>query len=128
MKDELTSSETAKLAKEKGFNWSTYKCYDVETDNICNSNQEYPENVYSRVGNISAPTQSLLQRWLREEHTIHISIEPNYTISLGKKSYHFIVKVFTGRYQDIEYQSIGQHKTYEEVLEVGLFEALKLIE
>ncbi len=59
MKDELVSFETAKLAKEKGF--------DISTSIV---------NLTVGTGEvISIPTQSLLQRWLREVHNYNIQIE-----------------------------------------------------
>ena len=59
--DELVSFETAKLAKEKGFDVPTDFCYEKSGNLV-------------RVGSISAPTQSLLQRWLREGKNLYISI------------------------------------------------------
>ena len=58
--DELVSFETAKLAKEKGFDVPTDFCYEKSGNLV-------------RVGSISAPTQSLLQRWLREEERIEVN-------------------------------------------------------
>lgn len=57
--DELVTYEVAKLAKEKGFNVPTDFCYE---QNGC----------LVRCGSIAAPTQSLLQRWLREERGYYV--------------------------------------------------------
>lgn len=59
--EEICTCEVAKLAKEKGFNVPTDFCYE---QSVC----------LVRCGSIAAPTQSLLQRWLREEKGIHIGI------------------------------------------------------
>ena len=95
MKEELVVFETAKLAKDKGFNIPVVSYYnpkypdypttgteyqsdrDVEFD--WNNNSEhskaleapYPNNFIK--GQCSAPTQSLLQNWLREFHKIYVN-------------------------------------------------------
>ena len=59
--EELVIYEVAKLAKEKGFDVPTDFCYEQS-------------GCLVRVGSISAPTQSLLQRWLREEKGIIVEV------------------------------------------------------
>ena len=84
MKESIISFETAKLAKEKGFphrDSITHKAYNVngELGNIFKFDKPYT---------ILAPTQVLLQKWLREIHKIHIVINPyqneflDYTLSV----------------------------------------------
>ena len=81
----------------------------------------------------SAPTQSLLQKWLREKHNYAVCVDfPNNT---GEKKHQginyagyscFIWWLFGGD----AYKKIWlnlQSKTYEDALEKGLQEALKLI-
>lgn len=53
--EEICTYEVAKLAKEKGFDVPTAKNYRHENGATCN-----------------APTQSLLQRWLREEKGYYV--------------------------------------------------------
>ena len=60
----------------------------------------------------------LLQKWLREEHNIHLEVIPN------EEQWHTVMYPLVciddaGHY--------GDHKTYELALERGLIEALKLI-
>lgn len=117
MTDQLVSFETAKLAKEKGFK-----------DMQCISRYDGEELVSEEVDRASSATQSLLQKWLREEHKIHVFIgyRPNvqkwdsqaYSLLVNGKEYVKIMKAFN---RDIKYD------TYEEALEAGLQEALKLI-
>ena len=112
MKEQLVTFEVAKLAKEKGFNELSDSCYNiigVISNNINNKNQDWTDNkVYT------APTQSLLQKWLREIHKINVYCIPS----------------------DFEegtwYNNIASHNpvftgTYEEALEIGLQEGLQLI-
>lgn len=120
MEDTLINFETAKLAKEKGF-----------TDDISGY---YDEKgiLQKHFGLIrafcKAPTQSLLQKWLREVHKINVSSDLwDY---LGEKqlcTYQYnILKI------DPNSDYIKSHKpkpgtSYEEALETGLQKALKLI-
>jgi hypothetical protein len=119
MEETLISFETAKLAKEIGFNWPTRYYYDFIGDRgsdrtDVNWNQS-KEELYS------APTQSLLQKWLREIHNIMFVIKPFYDNSMKKTTY-VADPIIAGKTN-----KIAREDTYEEALEVGLFEALKLI-
>ena len=74
----------------------------------------------------SAPTQSLLQRWLREVHNIHFEIKPIFDVKDNLKPYHIsVIKNPSGK--DFEYEIVGSLDTYEEALEIGLYQALLLI-
>jgi len=131
MKDQLISFETAKLAKEKGFSskpegyvegyQKNGKLFTYRSSKRDGYLHEYSEDY-------EASTQSLLQRWLREEHNIDIIIEPN--IRFSGTSYSFkreIIYKWIVR-KDMEYSKLGGIKnTYEEALEEGLQQALKLI-
>ena len=103
--------ETAKLAKEKGFNIGNDNSESYNEDGSVTKagNQNYDEICY-RV------TQSLLQKWLREEHGIILEVKylvkPNVWIPL------------LPLIEDIFFFDGG---TYEQALEEGLQEALKLI-
>lgn len=112
MKEQLITFETAKLAKEKGFRLLV----DFES---------------------SYPTQSLLQKWLREKHNIDVVISPerysngvNYLVQAQKwdlnadpeVNLNFVIK------GSCWYNDNHEYPTYEEALEKGLQEALKLIE
>ena len=114
MKEQLISFETAKLAKEKGFVYMKANCYG---DNMC---YQLPEGelINALKGNsvggyILAPTQSLLQKWLREIHNIFISTDVNYCY----KIYH----------NDELFEESTDYHSYEEALEAGLYQALLLI-
>lgn len=127
MTEQLITFETAKLAKEKGFDEITDFIFSIEMD--IKSGGWIDENInglkHSDGDNpfVSAPTQSLLQKWLREEHNIHFIIKVFYDSLLNKTTY------------VADPIQLGQGKTkrllpkdtYEEALEAGLFEALNLI-
>ncbi len=113
--EQLIKFETAKLAKEKGFNGlcdysyegivlsKTYKSWRNSDDRT-----EY-----------AVPTQSSLQKWLREEHNIHIMIFPSLDLT------EYYVDVISKEDRTFIDNPLD---TYEEALEIGLFEALELID
>jgi len=116
MKDELVSFETAKLAKEKGFDiYQPYR-YDDEKRIYHGRDQTF---------NINAPTQSLLQKWLREVHNIHIQVHFINNSYLLKIKYFEKESIVDFNIKNYRYKT--RYKTYEEALEVALLEALKLI-
>ena len=97
MKDQLISKETAIQGEILGYPFYTYP---------------------------NAPTQSLLQRWLREVHKNEVYVVP-YSVTNGHKMiggegfYEVVI--------DKAATTWSGYNTYEQALEVGLFEALKLI-
>ena len=70
---------------------------------------------------VLAPTQSLLQKWLREVHKISIKIDDYYTNSRVRFDYNICE---LGSQED---NPVGIFETYEEALETGLYQALKQI-
>jgi len=84
----------------------------------------------------TAPTQSLLQRWLREVHNIDISIITNYKNSqpIETKTYRCgIIYIEGNLIESFFIRPVGdkfsfvEFKTYELALEEALKESLKLI-
>ena len=133
MDEQLISFETAKLAKEKGFKIPTPVMYKGNEKSYGHNNEwgidekrldgEFP---YTNQQWYSIPTQSVLQKWLREVHNIHFEIKPIFDVKDNLKPYHIsVIKNPSGK--DFEYEIVGSLDTYEETLEIGLQEALKLI-
>ena len=138
MEEQLISYETAKLAKEKGFDEKVYREYDKSGYLRCTSTSAEvilgPYDELLKSTEYPAPTQSLLQKWLREVHNIEVLISriPPEAVLASKnngknilKNYNCYVWSFNnnpriannGSFQDI----------YEEALEIGLYQALLLI-
>ena len=149
MKDELISFETARLAKEKGFKERVIHGYVVKSElstikegslQNCYHLEDYGDtttidwnNYIGRfVTNVSAPTQSLLQRWLRDIHGLHLIIIPMVTMtytfklmSVWRKDFHpDDLVIETPPYKGVD---AFDYDDYEKALEAGLQEALKLI-
>jgi hypothetical protein len=119
MKEELISFETAKLARKKGFNWNTRRFYSPDgrvdiTMYSKNHNRPMSENY-------AIPTQSLLQKWLREKYHLHIQI-----IEYDKDG-SLIIQITKNSQLVYDYMTSFDINEYEEALEKGLQEALKLI-
>lgn len=133
MYDEIITFETAKLAKEKGgelWDWND-RYYDPNdethtlqrkwsTQSGCST-----ENRMNRL--IKAPTQSFLQKWLREIHNIHINI---WFMGDDVKDYKtlkwsFEIKTIAPDYKLIKNQT--GYESFEKALEAGLQEGLKII-
>jgi hypothetical protein len=144
MTEQIIQLETAKLAKEKGFNEHVqYSYYDeilvsksdatLAVKNFKTIDawlKDFIKNSYP------APTQSLLQKWLRENHYIHI------VITNTSEKYHWELNrcaVFDSTYNELNLplQRVTINTafkiedircaTYEHCLEVALFESLNLI-
>ena len=76
----------------------------------------------------SAPTQSLLQKWLREERGIYVGIHPLKISTCDKSGYRFTwySSQLNGDKELCDNSPLG-HLTYEDALEAGLKQALNLI-
>ena len=117
IEEQLISFQVAKLAKEKGCTLNTPKAYNDNGVLVIQSN--YPS--YIDELDISAPTQSLLQKWLREVHNVSIKIDDYYTNSRVRFDYNVCQ---LGSQED---NPVGIFETYEEALEIGLYQALVLL-
>ena len=125
MEDTRITFETAKIAKEKRFQQQPnrrkvpYYNYKGEFNgDVTDFLRKYlREEDTSDVESVSAPTQSLLAKWLREEHNIHLIAYKNINID----GYDWCFITTDG------ITNINSYKTYEEAYEIGLQEALKLI-
>lgn len=117
MQEQLITFETAKLAKEKGFKQCYYPCYadDEEIHTVSYFQQFFEKERYY------APTQSLLQKWLREEHNFDIQIFCFNYLDNGK---FYVFNIFQAR--ELDDISV-EYNTYEDALEDALFTALKII-
>ena len=142
MEDTRITFETAKLAKEKGFpqepNRLKIPYYNYKGEfkgDVKDWLRKYlRKEDTSDVESVSAPTQSLLAKWLREKYDIEINITrmPPEVIksSFNKgnkriKKYNMWVWSLNGNPR-IENPSLF-FDNYEEAFEIGLQEALKLI-
>lgn len=80
---------------------------------------------WKHYNNFSAPTQSLLQKWLREKHNLHTEV---YYVKLPFQNpkYRVCVVMEGGGISD-GYELEEEFKTYEEALEQAITQTLNLI-
>ena len=129
MKEQIISFDTAKLAKEKGiFNADTFSFYNKNGQFVLNpiyfaDIEELKEEDLAK-DHYLAHTQSLLQKILREKYDIHILIEPVVEEITNRSLYEMTV-IWDGFKDNTGIDYTGG--TYEEALEEGLQEGLKLI-
>ncbi len=127
------SYETAMLAKEKGYDWYSREYYDEDRDletfiyyagdsgSGMDKNSTLNENnVYDDDFHCIAPTQSQLQKWLREVYKLDI------TVSLVGDGYGFYIHKNRNYTNEGESYGVSGYE-YEIALEAGLQKALKLI-
>lgn len=136
MEEQLISYETAKLAKEKGFDFSIVPYRDSNTlDLVTNVKDRLSycvdpfKSKEEEANLIKLPTQSLLQRWLREAHNISIDVSTGWL----NDTQVFNCEIWD-RYKDctvilseVDKDGYFYETIYEKALEQGLQEALKLI-
>ena len=124
IEESYVSFDTAKLLKEAGFD---VPCFNQYTERGTIWHCDCPENFNKSQCATSRPTQALAARWLREVHRIVVDvayIPPH----VGRDVWQYFVggmddMVWPGDYEP----SDRKYETYEEAMEVGLQEALKLI-
>jgi len=132
MEEKLIKEETATLAKEIGFTlgigWFGFDDYRFYYNGELTTN--YREN------NPVACTQFYLQKYLREVHNCFIEIRWHSPLDgspITKENIRWVVEVdYYGKNFDREYDNEsdilqGDFLTYEDALEYGLFESIKLI-
>ena len=121
MTEEFVTLETAKLLKEKGFKEDVFTFYEVdcvEGDMILSETYDVSENFNEKNDCLSAPSQSLAQKWLRETKNIHICVYNcacgyGYEISKADNGTHITSSVYEGPNDG------GKWDIYEEALEAG---------
>ena len=130
MEDTRVTFETAKLAKEKGFFQETNRLeipYYNYKGEFKGDVSDWRARKYIRgedtsdIEFVSAPTQSLLAKWLREEYNIIVLVDYE-----GIDGYYY--KFYSYKEGNKNYDASDKnYNTYEEAYEIGLQEALKLI-
>lgn len=141
MLDQIVKFNNAVLAYNNGFDIPVLDCYNENgeigdnEDLIYINYNKWAKTIGSNQNLYSAPSQTLLQKWLREKHQIEVKVWAEYyptginwcvqslqwDLTLDPKTTD-LIKNGTFCFGDN-----GEFKTYEEALELGLEEALKMI-
>lgn len=125
MDDQLITIETAILSREKGFDIPTTECFDISVPEPHTVSTTVKINWNSKDDELySRPTQSLLNRWLRKNHKIHVKIS-----EWELEKWYFYIR--DGRGEVVKELRIildeWEFSSYEDALEAGLKEGLKII-
>lgn len=134
-KNEEVLYKTAVLAKEKGFNipvrgYWIHNTTEPLDDEYYISHFDYPHD-YNGENSLSAPHQSVLQKWLREVHGIHIIVEPfhndlnkftSYCVQTTNDIFNYKLEVFR-----INMERTGEIIITYDSFEDALQEGLKLV-
>lgn len=142
MKEQLVGFEVAKRAKEKGFD---IKCINHFTPKgkfrFCHPEDPNYSFRHSNEGWVEAPTQALLQKWLREVHQIIIFVQHE-IIDDSESAFTYTIKKYVkeglegSRKKDepdfwyVKHSFLlnsGWWNVYEEALEEALLRGLKLL-
>lgn len=127
IEEQFVSFDTAKMLKEAGFNvpcrgvyvtdrtgYYEFREYDNKqtTDDLCRNAVDGFQYEYL------APTQALAARWLREAHNIDVMVDVY-------NSDYYVCNVYKNKHLMIIRNIVTS--SFEEALEEGLREAIKLI-
>ena len=111
--EDYVSFETAKLLKEKEFNWEVHRSY------LVNDNVFIPGDINDlplRKDAIRIPTLQMAMKWLREEHKLVPII-----LAGGDRYWFRIVKVNEDYWKNTIYlEDVKLFPTYEEACEASI--------
>jgi len=135
MTEEIANYDLSKLAEDKGFNWGTLAFYFRDSKQITNDRLGKLGSYDSSSRNpgycdakdvLAAPTLSLLAKWLREKHNLHVQVENNNYNKSG--DWCFDICRLPSGIPIMWSKGDPTYSSYEDALEQGLLKALKLIE
>ena len=122
--EDYVSFETAKLLKEKGFDEKGVKVWYDESGEMYYDRREikYQIKIENHEKLFQCPTLQMAMKWLREVHSIDISI----AVRFWNKDKDALVKSWKYTvYRTDEIESFGQSNTYEEACEAAIKYCLK---
>lgn len=143
--DEICTYEVCKLAKEKGFDLYCFPFYAVEdftakyVDNVGEFYKFYFEkgdlyinysvrSLLCKDKILPAPTQSILQRWLREEKGIYIEVYIDWGDSIEYNMVRYswrVATIYRVGNHDIGGYDKNESELYFDTYELALEDALK---
>ena len=120
IEEQYVSFDTAKMLKEAGFDVPTVRYYhkDGSMSAMSLDAQRHLSKIYKDIDTYPLPTQALAARWLREVHEIDVMID------VYNRDY-YVCNVYKNKHLMIINNIVTSD--FEEALEEGLKEAIKLI-
>jgi hypothetical protein len=132
MKEKIVEYRTASLAKSKGFNWEVFEKYKDSKSSPTrghaardyNNDEHWFGTLRKSSDRCSAPTQSLLQGWLRNTRKIHIRVDIDKRYEYPNLKWYFEVQLMPNGVIYTWNATYTVYDTYEQALEAGLVNAL----
>ena len=134
IEEQFVSFDTARLLKEAGFDVPCEHFYtDDDYGEMERRKLTHPVNHNAYTDDYSCPTQSLVSRWLRDAHKIHVFACIEYPT--GKwfycnptgKWFYCIADTTAPSAREGMNMPEANHDTHEGAMEAGIQEAIKLI-
>lgn len=129
IEESYVSRDTARMLKEAGFEANLKTTYvEEEKDEWAFWDSGTKRSDYNYFDDtIACPTQALAARWLREKHRIVVDVTFIPPSVDGNQWQYFIGEMDDMVWKGDFESSDRKYSTYEEALEAGLKEAIKLI-
>ena len=123
--EDYVSFETAKLLKEKGFDWDCFQYWHEDDNELVHSQSMHP------IQNISnpcffgpaAPTLQMVMKWLRKVH--HLEIYPFHEALQESNNWWFRIERHDKSCSLDEYESELEYNEYEDACEAAIKYCLK---
>ena len=126
IEESYVSFDTAKMLKEAGFDVPTSTHYS-NSGEVWKSSAPEDCNDDKSCNACSRPTQALAARWLREVHDTFVKVERVSGMFGTTLCVYWSYDIFTASTACLESISTEHFDCYEEALEAGLQEAIKMI-
>lgn len=117
--EDYVSFETAKLLKEKGFDWDCITYYANSKPNNVQYSMLFENNTSLGLRCCSAPTLQMAMKWLRKVHNQNVQI--NYLHGAYQEFDYVVINTFNGK----AYHEPVSFSTYEEAVEAAIKYCLK---
>ena len=135
IEESYVSFDTARMLKEAGFDVPCRDFFTIEGDGnvVITEARSCREHNSFEGCFISCPTQALAARWLREVYGLHVMISPYYDCSVDAegeivdKQMHWGYMILYAETGNLAEDNDERFNNYEQALEAGLQETLKLI-
>lgn len=129
IEEQFVSFDTARMLKEAGFEANLKTMYvEEEKDEWAFWDSGAKRSDYNYFDDtIACPTQALAARWLREKHRIVVDVTFIPPSVDGDEWQYFIGEMDDMVWEGDFESSDRKYSTYEEALEAGLQEAIKLM-
>lgn len=128
IEESYVSRDTARMLKEAGFDVPCRSYYELEDGEAVRKDciRPYDHNGFGDTI-CSRPTLALAAMWLRDKHRLHVSVSIVGLFDGLRDITYWAFSIMNVNTALFEYIDGNRYDTYEEAMEAGLQEAIKLI-